>query len=137
MPCRLVFIPVLIFSLGILFLLLATGVFAAGVDESSAGIITPTPTFDISRLEQPPTPAFPDQAEIGRQVFWGMCMSCHGDQSQGLTAELRDSFGKENRDCWTFGCHDEDAPQNSFLIPTTGAPALTGVGFIGAFSQYI
>ena len=113
-------------SLGITFLMLATGAAASGSKEKSDAVVTATPTFDISRLEQPPTPALPNQADNGGQVFWGMCMSCHGDRGQGLTAEWRDSFGKEERDCWSSGCHGEDAPQNSFLIPATGAPAIAG-----------
>jgi len=128
-----VFMPAFALSLGIAFLMLATGAVASGSKEKSDVIVSATPTFDISRLEQPPTPALPNQADNGGQVFWGMCMSCHGDRGQGLTAEWRDSFGKEDRDCWTSGCHGEDAPQNSFQIPATGAPAIAGAGSLVRF----
>jgi len=128
-----VFMPVITLSLGIAFLMLATGVAASGLKENFVAVVTATPTFDISRLEQPPTPSLPNQADNGGQVFWGMCMSCHGDRGQGLTAEWRDSFGKEDRDCWTSGCHGEDAPQNSFQILATGAPAIAGAGTLARF----
>ena len=55
-----------------------------------------TPTFDSSRLAQPPTVVPPAQADNGAQVYWGMCMACHGDQGQGLTDEWRNSFRSKN-----------------------------------------
>jgi quinol-cytochrome oxidoreductase complex cytochrome b subunit/mono/diheme cytochrome c family protein len=115
--------------------MLATGVTASGLKENSEAVVTATPTFEISRLEQPPTPAVPNQANNGKQVFWGMCMSCHGDQGQGLSEEWRDSFGEDEKDCWASGCHGKDAPQNSFQIPETGAPAVAGAGSLLRFSN--
>ena len=93
-----------------------------------------TPTFDINRLTQPPTVIPPAQADNGMQIYWGMCMSCHGDHGQGLTDEWQRSFKEEERDCWGSGCHGGDAPQNSFVIPETGVPALVGDGKLSRFS---
>jgi quinol-cytochrome oxidoreductase complex cytochrome b subunit len=63
-----------------------------------------------------------------------MCQDCHGDQGQGLTAEWRSTFAPDYQDCWASGCHGEDAPENSFLIPETGAPALAKPGALPQFS---
>jgi quinol-cytochrome oxidoreductase complex cytochrome b subunit len=52
-----------------------------------------------------------------------------------LTAEWRATFAPEYRDCWGSGCHGEDAPENSFLIPEAGAPALAGPGTLTRFSN--
>ena len=94
-----------------------------------------TPTFDPSRLAQPPTVVPPAQADNGAQVYWGMCAACHGDKGQGLTDEWRNSYPLEERDCWQSGCHGSDAPENSFEIPQTGIPALAGAGTLSRFSN--
>lgn len=94
-----------------------------------------TPTFDSSRLAQPPTVVPPDQADNGAQVYWGMCAACHGDRGQGLTDEWRNSYPLEERDCRQSGCHGSDAPENSFEIPQTGIPALAGAGTLSRFSN--
>jgi quinol-cytochrome oxidoreductase complex cytochrome b subunit/mono/diheme cytochrome c family protein len=107
------------------------------VSVSSAPQRTPTatPTFDISRLEQPPTVFPPAQADNGAQTYWGMCMDCHGDYGQGLTDEWRDSFGPDERDCWQSGCHGPDFPENSFEIPSDGVPGVAGPGKLARFSN--
>ncbi len=127
--------PAIAVLLGIAFLILVSGAAVSASGENLETVFTATPTFDISRLEQPPTPAATDQANNGGLVFWGMCMSCHGDRGQGLTEEWRDSFGKEEMNCWASGCHGADAPQNSFQIPGTGAPAVAGTGSLLRFSN--
>jgi len=92
-----------------------------------------TPTFDIARLDPPPT-AFPSiQVDEGALYFWGVCMGCHGDRGQGLTPEWQDSFGEE-RDCWESGCHSPDT--TSFeLDPVNRVPALAGPGKLVRFSN--
>ena len=94
-----------------------------------------TPTFDVSRLTQPPTVYPPAQADNGAQTYWGMCMDCHGDRGQGLTEEWINSFDPKDRDCWQSGCHGSDYPKNSFEIPQTGAPAIAGPGRLARFSN--
>jgi len=93
------------------------------------------PTFDPTRLAQPPTAMPPAQADNGAQAYWSMCMSCHGDHGQGLTDAWRDSYGDEYRDCWQSGCHASDRPENSFEIPPTGAPAVIGAGKLARFTN--
>ncbi len=107
----------------------------ASAEASPALQSTPTPTFDKARLYQPPTVYPPAQADNGAQAYWGMCMDCHGDQGQGLTNEWRESFGPQESDCWKSGCHGSDRPENSFMIPTAGAPPLQGMGRLARFSN--
>jgi quinol-cytochrome oxidoreductase complex cytochrome b subunit len=97
--------------------------------------ISITPTFDSNRLVQPPTVYPPAQADTGAQIYWGMCMSCHGDKGQGLTEDWTNSFPPEEKNCWDSGCHASDAPANSFVIPQTGIPALAGAGKLARFSN--
>jgi quinol-cytochrome oxidoreductase complex cytochrome b subunit/mono/diheme cytochrome c family protein len=111
-------------------------VFASLSVQASPSQITPaTPTFDITRLAQPPTVYPPDQADNGAQIYWGMCSACHGDRGQGLTAEWRDLYAPNERDCWQSGCHGSDFPINSFGIPQTGVPPLAGQGKLARFSN--
>jgi cytochrome c len=94
-----------------------------------------TPTFDVNRLAQPPTVYPPMQADNGGQIYWGMCMSCHGDHGQGLTEEWRESYAVEERDCWQSGCHGSDVPENSFSIAESGVPSLWGGGRLSRFEN--
>jgi len=107
----------------------------ATVSSAPQTAVTATPTFDISRLDQPPTVIPPEQADNGAQSYWGMCMDCHGDYGQGLTDEWRDSFGPDDRDCWQSGCHGPDYPENSFEIPSDGVPGVAGPGKLARFSN--
>jgi len=91
-----------------------------------------TPSAD--RPGPVPTVYPPSQADNGAQVYWGMCQDCHGDRGQGLDAEWRSTFAPETQDCWKSGCHGDDAPDNSFILPEAGAPALAGPGALPQFS---
>ena len=104
----------------------------AGAAPFQAGSPTSTPKFD--RPGPVPTVYPPSQADNGAQIYWGMCQDCHGDQGQGLTADWRSAFAPETWDCWAAGCHGEDAPEGSFIIPEAGAPALVGPGALPRFS---
>ena len=95
-------------------------------------ILSSTPAPD--RPGPVPTVYPPSQADNGAQVYWGMCQDCHGDQGQGLDAAWRSTFAPESQDCWGSGCHGEDAQENSFILPETGAPALAGPGALPRFS---
>jgi quinol-cytochrome oxidoreductase complex cytochrome b subunit/mono/diheme cytochrome c family protein len=128
---RLLLIPVVICVLGLL-LFVSSQVDASPAPQTT---ITPSPTFDVSRLAQPPTVFPPVQADNGAQTYWGMCIHCHGDRGQGLTEEWRTSFEPDERDCWASGCHGPDYPEYSFEIPETGAPALAGAGKLTRFNN--
>src|SRR5690554_4716614 len=47
----------------------------------------------------PVLPENPTQADYGRQVYYYVCMTCHGNLGQGLTQEWIDAWGEENS-CW-------------------------------------
>jgi quinol-cytochrome oxidoreductase complex cytochrome b subunit len=112
-----------------------TGTSTALPQATATPTISILPTFDSTRLAQPPTVYPPAQADTGAQIYWGMCMSCHGDRGQGLTEDWANSFPPEEKNCWDSGCHASDAPENSFEIPQTGIPALAGAGTLTRFSN--
>lgn len=131
-------IPVIIgtLALGVMFLSsISMGTSTALQQATATAAIQIIPTFDSSRLAQPPTVYPPAQADTGAQIYWGMCMSCHGDKGQGLTEDWLNSFPPEEKNCWDSGCHASDAPANSFEIPQTGIPPLTGAGALSRFSN--
>ena len=128
---RLLLIPVVICTLGLLLFVSSQ----ADASPKPQTATTPTPTFDVSRLAQPPTVYPPEQADNGAQTYWGMCIDCHGDRGQGLTDEWRTSFEPDERDCWASGCHGPDFPENSFEILETGVPAIVGAGKLISFAN--
>ncbi len=123
------------FIIPILLIILGAGLlFVLPVEASPVdfGLLsTPSP---YNRSSPPPTIYPPSQAGNGAQAYWGLCQDCHGDQGQGLTADWRAALAPEYQDCWAAGCHGQDAPENSFTIPETGAPALAGPGALPGFS---
>ena len=90
---------------------------------ASAAEPTPDPTSTpvVDRLAAPPLPDNPTQADYGAQVYYGVCMACHGDRGQGLTEEWREVWG-EDYNCWQSGCHGPDHPPWGFSIPETCCP---------------
>ena len=118
---------------GSIFIFLASSGAAAFEIASTPAVFLPT--FDPTRLRQPPTVMPPAQADNGAQAYWSMCMSCHGDIGQGLTDEWRESYGAESRDCWHSGCHGGDHAENTFEIPSSGVPAIIGTGKLARFTN--
>jgi len=74
--------------------LVASGLLFSRLSLVPAQAQTPTlpppamPTVQ-DRLAAPPTVYPPTQADQGAQVYWFVCMVCHGDRGQGLTDEWR------------------------------------------------
>ena len=65
---------------------------------------SPTPTYDP--FAEPPLPQIvPPEYELGRNLYWHWCMTCHGDKGQGLTDEFRGIWPSEHQNCWVRGCH--------------------------------
>lgn len=97
--------------------------------------IIPSPTGEVvsppdmpqqvDRLAAPVMPPNPVQADYGAQVYYGVCMACHGDRGQGLTDEWRETWG-EDANCWQSGCHGPDYPPGGFRIPETCCTAVLG-----------
>lgn len=83
--------------------------------------MVPTP----DRLARPTLPAQPDQAELGSQVYFYVCMACHGDQGQGLTQEWIDSWELGDESCWQSRCHASNHPEEGFELPRA-IPAVVG-----------
>ena len=80
------------------------------------------------RLAPPPTVYPPTQADQGAQVYYQVCMACHGDRGQGLTDEWRNVLDPEDRNCWQSKCHASNHPPEGFVfqkyIPPVIAPGL-------------
>jgi len=96
----------------------------------------PTPTFDLKRLDKPVVAADnSEQLKKGSIIYWGVCLTCHGDRGQGMTTEWRDAYG-EDRNCWQSGCHGPDHPQEGFQIPKDLViPAVAGPGRLIRFKN--
>lgn len=96
----------------------------------------PTPTFDMQRLEKPVLATDnSEQLKKGSELYWGVCMACHGDAGQGLTDEWREAYG-EDRNCWQSECHGSDHPPQGFLISKDLAmPAVAGSGRLTRFNN--
>jgi quinol-cytochrome oxidoreductase complex cytochrome b subunit/mono/diheme cytochrome c family protein len=76
-----------------------------------------------------------EQLKKGSIIYWGVCLTCHGDRGQGMTTEWREAYG-EDRNCWQAGCHGPDHPQEGFQIPKDLViPAVAGPGRLTRFKN--
>ncbi len=91
------------------------------------------PSVD-DRLARPTLPAQPNQADEGSQVYYYVCMACHGDQGQGLTPEWVASWDIGPRACWQSKCHASNHPPEGFKLPET-IPAVVSPAVVGAFAN--
>lgn len=80
----------------------------------------PTP----DRLAPPPMPANPTQADRGAQVYYLVCMACHGDRGQGLTDEWRAAWAPGDQNCWQSKCHAANYPPQGFQLPRSVPPVI-------------
>ncbi len=94
--------------------------------------VSPTPTYDP--LEEPPLPENPTDFELGRNLYWHWCMTCHGDRGQGLTDEFRGIWEPEHQNCWGRGCHAGRPGDTGFPIPTV-VPALVNESHMAQFAS--
>jgi hypothetical protein len=86
------------------------------------------------RLARPTLPAQPNQADMGSQVYYYVCMACHGDQGQGLTPEWIASWEIGDRPCWQSKCHASNHPPEGFKLPEF-IPAVVSPAVIGRFAN--
>ncbi|MCA2002863.1 MAG: hypothetical protein LDL51_13435 [Chloroflexi bacterium] len=107
------------FNLLFLFALSAawSGVFR--VQAVAAQEASPTP---YDPLVEPPLPPNPTELELGRNLYWHWCMTCHGDRGQGLTDEFREIWEEDHQNCWAKGCHAGRPGDTGFPIPTYVPP---------------
>jgi hypothetical protein len=94
--------------------------------------ISVTPTYDP--LEEPPLPPHPTEYELGRNLYWHWCMTCHGDRGQGLTDDFRAIWEPEHQNCWGRGCHAGRIGDEGFPIPTV-VPALVNDTHLAQFES--
>lgn len=96
----------------------------------------PDPTPPMSRLRDrlapPLMPAHPTQADLGAEVYYQICMTCHGDQGQGLTEEFRSLLGPPDDNCWRSKCHAANHPPGGFVFPKY-VPAVVGAAIPARF----
>ncbi len=83
-------------------------------------IASPTPTYDP--FKEPPLPPYPTKYELGRNLYWHWCMTCHGDRGQGLTDEFRRIWDPDHQNCWARGCHSGRPGETGLPIPTVVPP---------------
>jgi mono/diheme cytochrome c family protein len=110
-----------------LFLLFLVYPFQTTLAQQSA-----TPTYDP--LAEPPLPPNPTEYELGRNLYWHWCMTCHGDRGQGLTDEFRSIWPPEHQNCWGRGCHTGRPGETGFPIPTV-VPALVNEAQLRRFAS--
>jgi hypothetical protein len=84
------------------------------------------------RLAPPPTVYPPSQADLGAQVYYQVCMTCHGDRGQGLTDEWRNVIPPPENNCWASRCHAPNHPAEGFLLPHQ-VPPIIGPGFLASY----
>jgi cytochrome c5 len=117
---------------------------SAGEMAFSQAAPTPEPEMPplLNRLAPPPTVYPPTQADQGAQVYYLVCMACHGDRGQGLTDEWRGALGPGDMNCWQAHCHASNHPVEGFKLPKYIPPvisptALSGFGNALILHDYI
>jgi hypothetical protein len=91
-------------------------------------------TLTANRLDKPVLPANnPSQADKGAITYWLVCIPCHGDKGQGLTAEWRLVFGVQEMNCWQSKCHAANHPPDGFDLPRA-VPAVIGAGTLARYA---
>ncbi len=131
----------LILSILLIFLILT--LISAGMAEAAVepqATPTPQPTIDETgsmfplseRLAPPPTVYPPAPADQGAQVYYLVCMVCHGDRGQGLTEDYLNLLDPVDRNCWQSHCHASNHPLEGFVLPKF-VPAIIGPGRLAPF----
>ena len=85
-------------------------------------------------LSPPPTVYPPTQISLGSQVYYQVCMACHGDHGQGLTDQWRAALDPPDQNCWQSGCHNPHHPPGGFVFPRY-VPAVISPGVVARFAN--
>lgn len=110
----------------ILFFLLLLGeigfLMVSNYQSAQAQDIPPTPQAPgmlspMDLMEPPPLGENPDQADYGAQVYYYVCMACHGDRGQGLTEQWMEEWNLGKNSCWQSRCHAANHPPEGFKLP--------------------
>ncbi|MDD5368220.1 MAG: c-type cytochrome [Anaerolineaceae bacterium] len=94
--------------------------------QSTAFAQTPNPPITmptIGLLTPPPTVYPPAQADQGAQVYFYICMVCHGDKGQGLDA-WRKELDPPDNNCFQSKCHAPNHMPDSFTFPHNVPPVV-------------
>lgn len=95
-------------------------------DQASLTPVSSMPAVMPPNLTPYVLPAHPDQADQGGQVYYLVCMVCHGDQGQGLTPQwIADSVGMGPLSCYSAKCHGPHHPPDGFVLPRNIPPVRT------------
>jgi cytochrome c5 len=78
---------------------------------------TPGALSVMDMMKPPKLPGNPTQADYGEQVYYYVCMACHGDHGQGLTPEWVDEWQLGKNSCWQSKCHAANHPPDGFELP--------------------
>lgn len=84
-------------------------------------------------LSMPVLPPNPSQADLGSELYYQICLACHGDWGQGLSDGWRAEWG-EDQDCWQSKCHASNHPPWGFELPREIPPVL-GMGSLARYSN--
>jgi hypothetical protein len=112
--------------------------FTSGTSTGVTVQVTATPAAQmmppIGQLMPPTLPPNPTQADLGGEVYYYVCMTCHGDQGQGLSPEWVESLGLGKNACWESKCHGPNHPPEGFVLPRT-IPGVVGDIMLYRFSS--
>ena len=105
-----------------------------GVQPANAQTEPPGPDMPPlpQGLDPPPTVYPPTQVSEGANVYYLVCMACHGDKGQGLTDEWRGALDPPDQNCWQSRCHAANYPPGGFVFPKI-VPALASPGMLARF----
>ncbi len=128
---------VTIFLIGLMALTLTVliGLFPVKrINAAAAPEPTPTPSaFLPPELDKPVMPDNPLLADKGAEMYWAVCMACHGNKGQGLTEEWRRVGFGEDMNCWQSKCHAPNHPPEGFDLPRV-IPPVIGPGTLKRFT---
>ena len=119
-------------SIYLLFPLLILLIFPPIQTAAQQDLVSTTPTYDP--LVEPLLPENPTEYELGQNLYWHWCMTCHGDRGQGLTDEFRKIWEPEHQNCWGRGCHAGRSGDGGFPIPTS-VPAIVNETHLSQFAS--
>jgi len=128
MKLKPVFFSLLAFGIGLILALYP--VKHASAQTQPPPVMPPLPRG----LDPPPTVYPPTQISLGTQVYYQVCMACHGDRGQGLTAEWRAALDPPDRNCWQSGCHNPHHPPGGFVFPRF-VPAVISPDVVARFAN--
>ena len=114
-----------------LFIVLSAAGFSLSNTARAADAATPTTTA-LPAPRETPAPAVPENAllsEKGAAAYHLLCLPCHGDQGQGLTADWRARFGPDQT---CADCHASENIPARYAFPKA-MPPLVGQNTLQRF----